>query len=258
MLLTKKVIFLLLCLLTELSLAQAIDVNKLNNILPKTPAESDENRGVANLQPEFYPIGFSRSGLFAYILVLADEAGGDCYPWEFVVADLSRQRTLENLEMKREEDCGRILDVRSLLKYKRHEFEGLLNKHKIDATLAVDLKHFPLTLKDLKYEMFVRPVEHKEINQGIVLSGERSMPFLLWLVEESKSMNRIVGMLEERVYIEGDGHENTPFVWNLEIVGFLQSPFERRIVVLVSEIHRGWEGPPNVVVLRLFAVSLSE
>jgi hypothetical protein len=40
-------------------------------------------------------------------------------------------------------------------------------------------------------------------------------------------------------------------------VGYLKSPFEPRIAVILMEIFRGWEGPPNTGSVKIAGASLA-
>jgi hypothetical protein len=42
----------------------------------------------------------------------------------------------------------------------------------------------------------------------------------------------------------------------LKVLGFLRSPFERRMAVVLGEQLRGWEGFPYVVRLRVVGAEL--
>ena len=42
------------------------------------------------------------------------------------------------------------------------------------------------------------------------------------------------------------------------MVGYLKSPLEPRVAIILVEIYRGYEGPPHVGVLRIVGVSLEK
>lgn len=42
----------------------------------------------------------------------------------------------------------------------------------------------------------------------------------------------------------------------IHVVGYIESPFEARIAVVVAEVIAGWEGPPNRIDLNMYGCNL--
>ncbi len=46
--------------------------------------------------------------------------------------------------------------------------------------------------------------------------------------------------------------------WGHEVLGYIPSPHGERVVIVVREIRRGWEGLPAVEVIHLMGASLEQ
>jgi hypothetical protein len=44
---------------------------------------------------------------------------------------------------------------------------------------------------------------------------------------------------------------------DVDVVGFMKSPFEDRIAIIVIEVYRGYEGPPHATSIEVAGASLS-
>jgi hypothetical protein len=55
---------------------------------------------------------------------------------------------------------------------------------------------------------------------------------------------------------DDDFENETFFVHHVGMVGYVKSPFEPRVAVILMEIYRGWEGPPNTGNVKIVGADL--
>jgi len=205
------------------------------DILPG-PRSSDG----ALLHAELRPLGFSPEGAFAYLLLPPDEAVG-CYLWSFQVIDLATDRPLYS-ETWANETCDTITDFASLQAARGDAFVEKMQAHGVAPGSGGPLRAFPAEHEGRAYEA--------RLVSGALQRAADQLQAPLRVVMRADVGAATIG----EVYIQA--YEDMPTTWGHEILGYLASPFEPRVVVLVREVRRGWEGPPNVEGVRLFGASL--
>jgi len=193
--------------------------------------------GQGILCDRFYPIGFSKNGKLAYIHVPADEAVG-AYLWSFKIVDLVTDKTVETLA-SHPEGVGNdeIIDLASLLRVKRPAFEALLRRYKIRPLAEPRLRPFPIrTGKDAIDAALVDEPDPA----GPSGAGLRSVSHHLVLTD-ARGRSKRIGDLNS-----SESDTMGPLLSPPRILGYLKSPFEPRVVVVLEQTRRGYEGPPNV------------
>ena len=239
-------ILFIVCLLGQMpSQAQ----NKLSKVLYAEPmrlmlpgdenAQTEEENGQL-LREKFYPIGWSKSGAFAYYVEPADEACG-CYFGKLVIQDLRTDKILWERFYNSEE-----LPVNTLKKYwakNQKEFSRKLAQYGIRAQ-----KQFALQNSPIDYQKDVLTPEIKvntTVTNEMLVTGN----VVLHLISQQRGRKTIY----EKKF------DSTKFdaFRDALISGSLLTPFEPRAAIVIMETHRGYEGPPNITRIRIVGTSLT-
>lgn len=183
----------------------------------------------------FYPIGWSRNGKFAYYVEPGDEACG-CYFAKLVIKDLRTDAVLWQFDYD-SSDLQDTLKSRTpeslaaLWRYKRELFNSKLREYDIKAQGPFALLSFPANYEG---DQLTADLKTKETGQdqayGIIDNA------VLQLSSKRKGKKTIF----EKTY-----KENDPMPLDIKVLGYLKSPFEPRIAVVMVEVWRGYEGPPH-------------
>ncbi len=213
----------------------------LNGIGESDPNEEDTP---AKLMTEnFYPIGWSRDGKFAYLVEPPDEACG-CYFAEIVIVNLKTDKVVwqerwDSSDLaKPEED-----DLDALWKRKGKAYSAKLNQHRIEPIGDVQLMHPTINFDG---DVLTPKLDVKiETDGGYEVDGTVALT-----MASTKHGSKVI---RRDVYkkTETNGFRNA------EISGSLKSPFESRVAVVVVEVIRGWEGPPNVTSIKISGATLT-
>ncbi len=212
------------------------------------PADIVPHRDLApssQLHAEVRPLGFSEDGKLAVLYIAPDEAVG-CYQWSVSVISLVTDKTIEAIRWN-DETCDLIVDVETLWKHEVSDIEALLSKHGIQPRADLKLQSLPLAHgSDLLDARLV--TGSPELLETDGLRGAR-VPVTV-RVKSTERGEKTIGVLAVESRYE------MPLTWGHEVLGYVASPHEARAVVLVREIHRGWEGLPTVEVVHLMGADL--
>lgn len=207
-------------------------------------SDPNEEETPAKLMTEnFYPIGWSRDGKFAYLVEPPDEACG-CYFAEIVIQDLKTDKIVwkerynsSDLEKPEEEDLD------SFWPKKQKEYSAKLNEHDIEPIGETKLLHPSINFEGdvLTPKLDIRI----KTDNGFMVDGTVTL--------KMNSKKRGSKIVRRDVYkrTETNGFRDA------EISGSLMSPFESRIAVVVVEVLRGWEGPPNTTSIKISGATLT-
>ena len=194
----------------------------------------------------FYPIGWASDGKFAYYVEPGDEACG-CYFAKLIIKDLKTDAVLWQFDYDSSdlEDTMKARTPQSLAalwRYKRDLFNSKLREHNIKAQGAFALQSFPLNYEG---DQLTTDLKTKETGQdqayGIISNA------VLQLSSKRKGKKTIF----EKTYKEDD-----PMPLDMKVLGYLKSPFEPRIAVVLVDVLRGYEGPPHVTHVQIIGSSL--
>ncbi|MBQ9214205.1 MAG: hypothetical protein IJ150_09750 [Bacteroidales bacterium] len=190
----------------------------------KFSSQSDEY-----LYEKFYPIGWSKNGLFAYIVEPVDEAAGQ-YFFKFVIRNMINDKDVWTWKPEDESETG---SVRQMWKDYGMTFTGKLNEYKIIQQKNIKLIPNEFSHKDKKFKV---TIENKmETNEDFGFEVVKSTNIFIKSPE--------LGTKKIHSYTENE--------YNLcvgkMVQGVLISPFEDRVAVLVKTERCGYEGPPNVI-----------
>ncbi len=211
-----------------------------------------------DLYGQFYPIGFSREGLFAYGFAPPDEACG-CYFFDLYIVDLTTDKEVYRFDYNGDTyayDNGLEMDDTLVSPWSVHgiwrvfgdSLENQLAKHEIYAGKYtwwdVDKNCQPDEhgYKVETYELNERHAYESLFNE---IEGYRVQFF-------SPSSCKKKTVRDWHVRKEKYG----AFIFSVDVIGALKSPFEDRIALLIEEEHRGWEGPPNPHLLKVAGAHL--
>jgi hypothetical protein len=248
----------LLSLTPTLTIAQSSDAAssydqpravKLDAVIRKTfPAYYGREEWSRLYTEGFYPIGWSRDGKFAYYLEPVDEACG-CYYAELVIQDLRTDEILwkfTNDPEARTDAEGAPLedDIRRLWARNRELFSEKLREHNIvqSGSFALLGRAFRSGGRSYTTKMIVRKVE----DEGFGLMRVRTA-----------TLEISTPSLGKKAIFAGDNSGNiiaAPL--NIAVAGALKSPYENRAAVIMINLQRGWEGPPNTVYIKIAGADL--
>lgn len=208
--------------------------------------EPDPNEEVTSaklLTESFYPIGWSRDGKFAYLVEPADEACG-CYFADIVIQDLKTDKILWKERYNSSElENPEVEDLDSLWPKKRKVYSAKLNQYRIEPIGDVQLMHPSINFEG---DVLTPKLDIKiETDGGYEVDGTVTLTMA--------STKRGSKIIRRDVYKKKDinGFRDA------EISGSLKSPFESRVAVIVVEVMRGWEGPPNTTSIKVSGATLT-
>lgn len=201
-------------------------------------AEKEMQTGML-LRENFYPIGWSKSGAFAYYIEPPDE-GCDCYFARLVILDLRTDKILWQRSYNSEN--GGANSLRTYWKKSQKEFSRQLARYGIKAQKQFDLQPSPFNYQnDVLTPKLTEKIEIKDIfAEGSVV---------LQLLSKAKGA--------KTVYEEKYNPKDYSSFRSAEIAGTLISPFEPRGAIVMVETHRGWEGLPEITQINIVGATLT-
>jgi len=177
---------------------------------------------------DFYPIGWSADGKFAYITEPADEATG-FYFFSFNIFDTHSQKIIWSwkIDEKNEQEGGNIKDTWTK-NYKL--FKSELVKNKITQINNLELKQFPISLKNQKiqFRKTIKYEKDKYFGFDVVSFAEFSIE------KDGKKKSFYKKSFPNSLFL------------NITVLGYYKNPFGNEIFTLIHAEQRGYEGPPNV------------
>lgn len=188
---------------------------------------------------EFYPIGHSKEGLFAYIVEPADEATG-LYLYSFVIQDLKTNKIVWSKKIDYD-DRVETGSIKETWNKNYDKFKEKLNESKIIQAKKYKLERFPSAdnkntnlLFDLKYE-------------------EDSFGFGFDVVAKVTAKLTDNSGMSKQIYVE---EYTESMILNVNSPGYIKMPETDYIVCIIKTQQRGYEGPPHPVSIKLIGTSL--
>lgn len=199
----------------------------------------------------FYPIGWSKNGNFAYYIEPVDEACG-CYFAKLFIMDLVSDKVLWTFEhegdfIDEDRKAGKPYSLPTLWRANQKLFSAKLREHGIESQTGVSLRSFPASYK------------------GDILTADFKAQQRAGLGEDARIYG-VVGKLLLQLNSKRHGKKTVlDFSYKQDdflplyagMLGYVQSPFEPRIAVILMEIFRGYEGPPNTGSVRIVGANLA-
>ena len=202
------------------------------------------------ISESFYPIGWSRDGKFAYYLEPVDEVCG-CYFAKLVILDLKTDKVLwsfdynsEAIEEAKEE--GRPSSLDTLWRANRKLFSDKLREHAIKPQTRFRLLSFPANHKGELLTATLRTKEKQDLTEEERLYGI--------IGEATLQLNS--SRRGKKTILDHSYGKSPPLYVGL--LGYVKSPFEPRIAVVLMQMIRGWEGPPHTGDVQIVGASLED
>lgn len=200
---------------------------------------------------EFYPIGWSKDGKFAYYSEPGDEACG-CYFAKLRILDLVSDKVLwsfdyNGFDHQEEDQKNAPKAINDLWRANRKLFSDKLREHGITPQGRFALLLFPISRGGDRLSADLKIKENKEEDgaaYGIV--GQATLN-----LASRRNGKKIVF---DHNYLKGS---NAVLPLAMKVLGYVKSPFEERVAVVMIEIYRGYEGPPNTAHITIAGASLA-
>ncbi len=187
---------------------------------------------------KFYPIGWSKDGMFAYVIEPADEAAG-LYFFKLIIQNMISDKEVYRWEPEEDPEKG---SVRQMWKDYNMTFAEKLNEYKIIPQKDFKLLGTEFNTEDGRFKVTIENKMETDPDFGFEVVKTTN----IYLKSSELGTKRIDS------YTEND--------YNLclgrIVQGVIKSPYEKRVAVLVKEELRGYEGPPNVVKTKLVGADL--
>jgi hypothetical protein len=131
--------------------------------------------------------------------------------------------------------------LRALWRYKRDLFNSKLREHDIKAQGQFALLLFPMNYDGDQLTIDLKTKETAEDQSYGIISNA-----VLQLTSKRKGKKTIF----EKAY------KTDEMPLDLKVLGYLKSPFEPRVAVVLIDVWRGYEGPPHVTHMTVIGSSL--
>lgn len=195
----------------------------------------------------FYPVGWSRDGKFAYYIEPVDEACG-CYFGKLVIVDLKNDTTVWQFDYTSEDDAENSKKPKTLAALwaaNRKLFSAKLNENAIEPQRVAPVVPFPVIYKTDRVTANLS-VERKPVSKEDRIYGDVARV----RVELNSGRNGKKTVLDEKY------PEAMPLY--VGMLGYLKSPLEPRVAIILVEIYRGYEGPPHVGNVKIIGATLDK
>lgn len=196
---------------------------------------------------ELYPIGWSKDGKFAYYSEPGDEACG-CYFANLVILDLVNDKVLWSFKYDGSDDAekkGAPKSIRALWRKNRKLFSDKLRTYGIEPGRSFALGTFPFMWKGARLMADVKLKEKTDEDSRLYGTVTHASVQLISRREGRKT-----------VWDHAFSQDET-YPLDLDVVGYVKSPFEDRIAIILIQVFRGYEGPPHSTNIEVAGASLS-
>jgi len=194
-------------------------------------------KGKDFLYDKLYPIGWSKNGMFAYIIEPADEGSG-LYWFEIVILDIVNNKIAWSWKP------GEIAQgsVDKIWKENYDLFKKNLRESEIIQQKTFALKTGKTSYKGNDYEYVLDSKTATDPDFGFDVIKEVTINI------ESPELGK------KQIYHQKN--EEYSLVLGAYVPGYILSPFDDRVVVIYQKERNGYEGPPNVVFFELIGSDL--
>jgi hypothetical protein len=181
----------------------------------------------------FFPVGFSKDGKFAYADMIPG-GGRSNLVCRFSIMDLIEDRVLYEVESEAED----VNDFSDFWRANYGSIKKKMNEYGIIENKPV-LSLFPCKNGKDQIKLIV---EKKSTEKD---PWERDIGELR-IIAVSSILGKKTIYRKENSYID------------VTIEGYIRSPYEDRILVIVSQLRSGWEGPPDELYLLIAGCHLTK
>jgi hypothetical protein len=192
-----------------------------------------------------FPIGWSKDGKFAYYTEPGDEACG-CYFGKLLITDLVNDKVLWSFDYNGyddQTDNPKYRAMRDLWRKNRKIFSDKLNQYGIIAQRPFTLLRFPINHAGDQLTATLKIEEEKDEAQRLYSRVKKAT---LRIASRRGGTKTIY----DQAYTEYGPLD-------LKVLGYLKSPYEPRVAVLMVEVWRGYEGPPHTTQIKVAGASLT-
>lgn len=217
-------------------------VRSLRRIFPDYYGKSFPQESL--ITENFFPIGWSKDGKFAYYTEPGDEACG-CYFGRLIILDTVNDKELwsfkyDGLDDQDKPKYGAITD---LWRKNRKPFSDKLNQYGIIPQGSFSLLKFPINNAGDQLKADLKIEENKDEETRIYSIVKKAT----LQISSQRGGTKIV---HEESY-----PEYGPL--DVKVLGYLKSPYEQRVAIIVLEVQRGYEGPPHTTHVKIVGSSLT-
>jgi hypothetical protein len=200
------------------------------------------------LEEIIYPLGWSEDGKFAYLIEEANEAVYN-YTLHFIIQDTETDKQLVKETFKasdqpsyKQDDTA--IDLESVWSSRKDRYSELLSQHNIRTGNGTQFYGMPWVKSQRPYRFNgINKMAHSDLFDLDFVSEHR-----LEASEQGGSKKIIL----KHTFGKYD------LVIATQALGYFQSPFEDRVAVVDGFEKRGYEGPPNVLKLKVVGCDLSQ
>ena len=202
------------------------------------------------IKAEVYIAGWSKDGKFAYAIQIPNEVR-DTEMGQFIIQDMVTDKIIEKIDWEFSSDestSPKTFDI--YMKPPIDKISHLIKKYHIQSSKTI-LAHFPIGGESATNTVDAKLYMNWS-NQPEMFSEEEKFvdTFSLKLLK-TKNYNTI-----KRKVLHREGNMLQSRYLDAFVDGYIRSPFENRIAVLLVQIQRGWEGPPHVFNVKFVGASL--
>jgi hypothetical protein len=236
--------------MTSSNSPESTKVNEPGN--PEYPVElvignvDTGDNGILILRDGFFPLGWSSSGLFAYINIAPDEAEGAKHVY-LIVQDLitDKKKCTEELGSYSYLDDGKDENkviIKTVWSQHKQKIEKYLEGYKITRTHDWSLSELPYFYNGKRYDCTLsnQTGRHSYFDQKCITSSNITL-----FVDDTK----VLKIFSENYVRNNTDDSGCPY--SNKIAGYLKSPFSNQLAVIYVEQHFGFEGIPHVQNIRL-------
>jgi hypothetical protein len=192
----------------------------------------------------FFPVGWSKDGKFAYYTEPGDEACG-CYFGQLIILDTVSDKELWSFKYDGldHQDKPKYRAITDLWRKNRKLFSDKLNQYGIIPQARFGLLKFPIN------------------NAGDQLRAD------LKIEENKDEETRIYSKVKKATLQISSRRGGTKTVYqesypeygplDMKVLGYLKSPYEQRVAIILLDVQRGYEGPPHTTHVKVVGASLA-
>ena len=216
------------------------DTNFQKGYVPKELVYKTQTKDL--LFDRFYPIGWSKSGKFAYIVEAADEATG-FYFFSLIIKDIHKDRIVwkwkYDVSHEIPQDKG---GLKKIFDKDRRIFIDKLNEYQIIPQKEFKVRKLAFNCYNLDYEfkMNYTSTPQKDFGFDVLTSAEIEI--------NSPQLGRKL----IQVFRDEDS-----MTLNAGITLCITSPYQTLAAILHFEELHGYEGPPNLIRIKITGTDLS-
>ena len=202
------------------------------------------------IESKLVPIGWSKDDKFAYIIVPPDEAHGFMRA-EFVIQNMLTDKILFKRRYDNSNDSSAQYptNIINFMRDKEADINASLREHHINRVQENVLQSFPIILSEKTINIANKMLY--ETNAKGYLLNEKI------LSEQSISLFTVESYIEtfrEKIFSGQLGY----FSYESLVLGYIPSPFNDSIAVILAYIERGYEGPPHTIHFQIIGASISQ